>query len=91
MDTSGKTGKINVIGEVVETISRNNRRRLKLAGTSCSVELGPDMLIDVHLGDTILIEGTITLQSIKPCYNKKQSDTPSGELSGKISGKEPKG
>jgi hypothetical protein len=91
MDTSKKTGKISVVGEVIQTISRNNRRRLKLASTSCSVELNPDILIDVHLGDTIIIEGTITLRSVKPCYSKKQSDTLSGELSGEFSGEEPKG
>ena len=76
---------INIAGEVNQTINKNNRRFIKLTTTACYIELGPDILPDVHLGDMIEIDGSIEIRSIDPCFNRKRELT----LPEKLSKKDP--
>ncbi len=76
---------INIAGEVNQTINKNNKRFIKLTSAACYIELAPDVLPDVHLGDMIAIDGKIEIRSIDPCFNRKRDIT----LPVKLSNKDP--
>lgn len=67
-----KQTNISIAGEINQTINKNNRRFIKMTTASCYIELPPDIIPDVHLGDVIVIDGCIEIRSIDPCYNRKR-------------------
>jgi len=74
---------ISIAGEVNQTINKNNRRFIKLTSAECYIELAPNVLPDVHLGDMIAIDGRIKIRSIDPCFNRERETTLPDELSTK--------
>jgi len=61
-----------ITGEVVQAINKDNRRFIKLSNASCYIELSPDTPIDAHLGDIIIIDGCIDIQSFEPSVHRNR-------------------
>ncbi len=80
MDKIVQTKKISLAGEVIQTINRDNRRYIKITKATCCVELDTDTLPDIHLGDTIVIDGCIEFKTIDSCFNRKRQTTILNEL-----------
>lgn len=72
MEKKKKRTNISIAGEINQTINKNNRRFIKMTTASCYIELPPDMIPDVHLGDAIVIDGCIQIRSIDPGFNPKR-------------------
>jgi hypothetical protein len=80
MEKDGCLTNISLTGEVVQTINKDKRRYVKLANVICCVEIASASETDIHLGDILVINGRIEIQSIDPCFNKKRRDTLLHEL-----------
>lgn len=75
MDDQAVNKNIIIAGEVVQTIKKENCRYIKIANATCIVEVSSDILSDVHLGDILVLEGSVTTKSIEQCFNHEQLNT----------------
>jgi hypothetical protein len=52
-------------GEVIETFERDGKRIAKVSLKSCHIDVPIDLIPDVHLGDTLVLEADVTVQQVK--------------------------
>jgi hypothetical protein len=63
MDTNQK---IQLGGEIVETIERDGRHLIKIQLRRCAIEVDATALKESHLGDSVLIDADITIRTVRP-------------------------
>ena len=69
MENNADYKNISLIGEVVQSIEKDKKHYLKIGNSLCYIELSRDMVPDVHLGDTIVIEGEIKIKTLEPGFD----------------------
>jgi hypothetical protein len=79
MDNKTEYKNISLIGEVVQSIEKERKRYLKIGNSLCYIELSRDIVPDVHLGDTIVIEGTLRINTVEPGFNLNRLDPVSSQ------------
>ena len=74
MEHAGGERRVSFLGEVVETFQRDGKTLATVALKSVCLEIDADARQEVHLGDHVIIEARMAVQSVQQQF---EGDTPS--------------
>ncbi len=72
MEKNADNGNISLTGEVVQTIEKDKKHYIKINRATCCIELSQTVSPDIHLGDTIVIEGDIRITTLEPGFSRNK-------------------
>jgi hydrogenase maturation factor len=72
--------RVSFLGEVVETCQREGKTLATVALKSICLEIDADTSQEVHLGDHVIVEARMQVQSVQQHFEGDQPCTPSQDL-----------
>ncbi len=70
MTADEQNTRVELSGEIVETFEKNGARYAKIVLKPCHLELTLDAVTDLHLGDEVAVEASITIECVRPAQSQ---------------------
>jgi len=70
------TQQVSLRGELVETYEGHGNRVARIYLSQVQIDMPMQLLPEAHLGDQVILDATITVNSVSPCLRQKNAGDP---------------